>query len=87
MLEKYNDTSLPLNLGFEEEITIKELSEKIANIIGYKGNVVFDKTKPDGQMRKILSNKRMKEYNIKTNKTSLDNGIKQTIKWYMENTK
>ena len=84
-LELYDEPALPLNVGFEEEISIKELSEKVAKIVGYEGSIVWDASKPDGQMRKMLSNKRMSQYNIQIQKTSLDRGILKTIKWYEGN--
>lgn len=82
ILEKYDDSQSIMNIGFEEEISIKQLSEKIAFYAGFDGIIEWDTTKPDGQMRKMLNTSKMKKYNIQINKTSLDEGLKKTIDWY-----
>ena len=83
-LERYNDTELPLNISSGQEISIKELSEMIAEEVGYTGKIVWDTSKPDGQMRKKLNISRMYEY-LDVPITSLRYGLKETIKWYKNN--
>ena len=72
----------PVNLGSGMEISIKDLAYKIRDIIGFKGEIIFDPTKPDGQPRRCLDiSKAEKEFGFKA-KTSFDEGLKKTILWY-----
>jgi GDP-L-fucose synthase len=73
-----------LNIGSGEEISIKELANLIKEIIGYKGEVVFDVQKPDGIMRKSLDGSRLKELGWNSF-TKLNDGLKETYKWYLNN--
>jgi len=58
----HSESEAPLlNVGFGEDLTIEELAELIGNIVGFKGRIVFDTTKPDGTPRKLLDVSRMKE--------------------------
>ncbi len=75
----------PVNIGAGFEITIKELVEKIAKITGFKGEIRWDSSKPDGQPRRCLDVSRAKEYFGFEAKTSFEEGLKETIKWYREN--
>jgi len=80
-VEKYNKTE-PVNLGAGHEISIKVLTEKIKKITGFKGIIVWDKTKPDGQPRRLLDTSlAKKEFGFKS-KTNFDIGLKKTIAWY-----
>ena len=82
--EHYNGAE-PVNIGAGFEITIKDLVEKIATFTGFSGRVRWDSSKPDGQPRRRLDVSRAKEYFGFEAKTSFEEGLKQTIKWYMEN--
>lgn len=82
--EKY-DKSEPVNLGAGFEIKIKDLVEKIRDLTGFKGKVVWDKTKPDGQPRRMLDVGRAKREFGFTAQTKFDEGLKKTIKWYEDN--
>jgi len=85
-LEKYDDVMYPINIGFNEDINIRELAETISKLVGFKGQLYWDTSKPDGQYRKILDSTRMKEYGILLpNRTSLEVGLNKTITWYKEN--
>lgn len=79
------DTSDPINIGNGEEISIKTLTETIAEEIGYNGKIIWDKTKPNGQPRRCLDVSKAKEYFGFEAKTKFKDGIKKTIKWYEEN--
>lgn len=79
--EKYNGPD-PVNLGNGEEITIKDLTQKIKQLTSFKGDIVWDATKPDGQPRRRLDVARAKELFGFTAKVSLDEGLKNTIKWF-----
>ena len=72
-----------LNIGTGEDISIKRLSNKISNLIGYNGKILWDKTKPDGTPRKKLDIKRIKSLGWNP-KISLEEGIINTIKSYKE---
>ncbi len=82
--EKY-DGAEPVNIGAGFEITIKELIEKIAGLAGFKGEIHWDPSKPDGQPRRCLDTSRAKELFGFEAKTDFDAGLKATIDWYREN--
>lgn len=84
VLEKYDDSRSPINITSGIEVSIKNLTELIAKIVGYTGQIKWDTSKSDGQMRKRLSMTKMREY-IEFKPTSLEDGLKATIKWYREN--
>lgn len=73
-----------INVGVGEDLSIKELAEKIKKIVGFKGKIVWDKSKPDGTPRKLLDVSKLKSLGFKP-KTSLDKGIELTYKWFLEN--
>lgn len=77
---KYNGSE-PINLGSGMEISIKDLAYKIANIVGYKGKIIFDKSRPDGQPRRSLDVTKALKFGFKA-KTPFNKGLRQTIKWY-----
>lgn len=70
-----------INLGLGEDLTIKELAEKIKAIIGFNGTIAFDSSKPDGTMRKLLSVDKIHNLGWK-HSIDLDQGLKQTIESY-----
>jgi len=75
----------PVNLGAGFEISIRDLVGKIADIIGYDGEIIWDTSKPDGQPRRCLDTARAElEFSFKA-KTSFDEGLKKTIEWYGKN--
>lgn len=82
--EKY-DKSEPVNIGAGFEISIKDLAEKIKNLTGYKGDIVWDITKPDGQPRRMLDTTRAEEEFGYKSSTQFDQGLKETIEWYQKN--
>lgn len=82
--ERY-DKSDPINIGSSFEISIKDLVQVIKKIVGYKGRIIWDKTKPDGQPRRKLDvSKAKKEFGF-SSKTSFEEGLQRTIAWYQEN--
>lgn len=82
-LESYNDPMVPLNISSDTDISIKDLSELIAKLVGYKGKILFD-GRADGQMKKSLCTHRMKKYLNWEPTILLEKGLKQTISWYTE---
>jgi len=72
------------NVGYGSDLTIQELAEKIQSTVGYKGKIIWDSTKPDGTPRKWMDSGKMMNLGWKP-QVSLDDGIKTTYKWYLEN--
>ena len=79
-MERYED-SIPLNIGTGIEVTIKELVEIIVEEVGYEGEVFWDSSKPDGQMKKLLDTNKMKD-TLDMDLVSLKQGIGKTVNWY-----
>ena len=79
--EKYNKSD-PVNLGTDLEISIKDLSELIGRLCGFKGKIVWDTSKPDGQPRRKLDTlKAKKEFGFDS-KVSFKKGLINTIRWF-----
>ncbi len=82
--EKYNKPD-PVNIGAGFEISIKDLVGLIAKFTGFKGEIIWDTSKPDGQPRRMLdTSKAEREFGFKA-KTNFEEGLKKTIKWYFSN--
>ena len=79
--EKYNESS-PINLGSEEEISIKDLSFMISELMSFTGEIKWDTSKPNGQPRRKVSNRRAEEKFGFRPKVSLRQGLTETIDWY-----
>jgi GDP-L-fucose synthase len=79
--EKY-DSSEPVNLGSGVEISIADLAQKVASVVGFTGRIVFDATKPNGQARRQLDTRRAAERFGFRAKTSFDEGLRKTVEWY-----
>ena len=79
--EKYNSGE-PVNIGSSFEISIKDLAQTIKKVTGFKGKVIFDKTKPDGQPRRKLDvSKALKEFGFES-EVNFEQGLKQAVEWY-----
>lgn len=85
LIENYNDSAI-INVGTGEDISIKELAEKIKEIVGYEGEIIWDTTKPDGNSRKLLDVSKLQVLGWKY-KTPLDEGLVSTYEWFKENYK
>ena len=72
-----------INVGSSEEITIKELAEIIKDVVGFKGKIIFDPSKPDGSLKKLLDNKRIKNFDFKPEMT-LKKGLTKTYQNYIK---
>jgi GDP-L-fucose synthase len=81
--EKY-DGSEAVNLGTGSEISIRKLTELIAEMTGFKGRLTWDTTKPDGQPRRCLDTRRAERLFGFRAGTSFDTGLRRTIEWYRE---
>jgi GDP-L-fucose synthase len=82
LMEQYEDHEM-INIGCGKDISIKELAEVIAKITGFRGEIIFDETKPDGAMQKLLDNSRIKDMGW-TPKVDLEEGIEKIYKWYKQ---
>lgn len=81
--QRYNRPD-PVNLGSNMEISIKDLAEMICALMDYKGGVQWDRTKPNGQPRRRLDTScAEKMFGFKA-KVKFEEGLKKTIKWYLE---
>jgi GDP-L-fucose synthase len=81
---KHYENSEHVNVGTGEDVTIKELAETIANIVGYARDINWDTTKPNGTPRKVLNVDKVKSLGWKPS-ISLEDGIRSTYEWYKEN--
>jgi GDP-L-fucose synthase len=83
-MKKYDAKDLPnfVNIGSGVDISIKELAILIKKITKYSGDIHFDKSKPDGMLRKLLDTTEAEKLGWK-HKTSIEAGLKKTIKWYL----
>ena len=81
--EKY-DEGLPINLGSDQETTINELVNLISKITGFKGQINWDKSKPNGQPRRKVSNKLAEEKLGFKAETTLEEGLQKTIEWFQK---
>jgi GDP-L-fucose synthase len=82
-IEHY-DSSEPVNISSGTSTSIKELAEMIKELIGYEGQIIWDTSKPDGQMVKIFDVSRMKSLGLSC-PTPLREGLKRTIDWFVRN--
>ena len=80
LMQNYNEKEF-VNIGSDEELTIKELVTKLTKAFGFTGKVVWNKDKPNGQPRRKLDNTKLKKLGWKS-KTSFDDGLKLTNDWY-----
>jgi GDP-L-fucose synthase len=83
-LANYDEVD-PLILSPSEEVSIKELSEIVSTLVGFKGKIIWDIDKPDGQLRKPSSNKHLLSLNSEVTFTPLREGLQKTIEWFLLN--
>jgi GDP-L-fucose synthase len=80
LLQTYDAESL-VNIGWGEDVTIRELAELVASVVGFAGRLVFDPTKPDGTPRKLLDVSRLTGLGWRP-KIALNQGIERTYAWF-----
>jgi GDP-L-fucose synthase len=83
LLEKYNSPEI-INVGYGEDISIRELAELICDIVGFDGELAWDATKPDGTPRKLLDITKLRALGWKPT-IPLRDGIGQTYQWFLAN--
>lgn len=85
--ETYHANTEPMlshiNVGFGQDVTIGELASLIAEVTGFQGRIGFDSTKPDGTMRKLMDVSRLAAMGWKA-RISLEEGVRQTYRWFLE---
>jgi GDP-L-fucose synthase len=82
-MDKYDD-SKQINVGSGQEVSIKDLADKISKAVGFNGEISWDSSKPDGTMRKVLDSSKIANLGWKP-LISLDQGIASTVEWYLQN--
>jgi len=83
LMNNYNDPEI-INIGPEREVSIKELSELVAKLVGYEGELLWDTAMPNGTPRRALDASKMNSLGWKS-QTSLEDGLKTTIDWFLKN--
>jgi GDP-L-fucose synthase len=82
LLEHYDDPA-PINVGVGEDLSIRELAELVASVVGYEGELQFDTSKPDGTPRKLLDVSRIHSLGWRA-RIDLRDGLTRTYAWYQE---
>ena len=82
-MDKYDD-SKQINVGSGQEVSIKDLADKISKAVGFSGEIIWDSSQPDGTMRKVLDSSKIAKLGWKP-LISLDQGIASTVEWYLQN--
>lgn len=85
LMNNYDDPK-PINIGPNREVSIRYLSELIASLVGYNGEIIWDTAQPNGTPRRALDTSKMDALGWKA-KTSLEDGLKTTIDWFLANRK
>ena len=83
LMNNYENSEI-INIGPEREVSIKELSEIVSRLVGYDGKLIWDTSKPNGTPRRALDTSKMSSLGWKA-KTSLEDGLKITIDWFLKN--
>lgn len=86
LLEEDLTVEFPINIGIGEDVSIKELAELIAGVVGYRGELNWDSTKPDGAPRKLLDSARIRSLGWKP-RIGLCEGLTETYRWYVNHLK
>ncbi|SDF53645.1 GDP-L-fucose synthase [Sporolituus thermophilus] len=82
LMQNYNDEEI-INVGTGTDITIRELAELIREIVGFNGDIVYDRTKPDGTFQKLLDVTKINRLGWQA-KTGLREGIEKTYRWFKD---
>ena len=73
-----------INVGTGKDVTIREMAETMRQVVGFKGKLIFDITKPDGAPRKLIDVRRLKRMGWKYS-IDLKDGLRETYRWYVNN--
>lgn len=80
---QHYDSSEPVNISVGRRISIRELAETVKKVTGFAGEIVWDTTKPDGQIDKIFDVKKLNELGLSCT-TTLEEGLRRTTKWFID---
>jgi GDP-L-fucose synthase len=80
LMKGYSD-EVPINVGYGSDVTIRELADVIARVVGFAGALAYDASKPDGPPQKLLDSARINALGWRAS-TSLEDGIARTYAWY-----
>jgi GDP-L-fucose synthase len=83
LMLNYNEKEI-INIGYGEDVTIKDLTEMIKMVSGYKGEILWDSSKPDGTPKRLLDVKKLFDLGWRP-KIKLQDGLETTYKWFQEN--
>ena len=82
LMANYSE-EIPINVGVGEDVSVRELAELVAEVVGFEGELTFDSSKPDGTPRKVLDVSRLDALGWRA-KISLGDGLAETYRWYLE---
>ncbi|GLQ18650.1 GDP-L-fucose synthase family protein [Maritalea porphyrae] len=82
LMQNYDDGGM-INVGTSDEYTIRQITELVADVVGYEGKIAWDKSKPDGTPRKIMNNEKISQLGWKA-KTEFRTGLEMMYAWYMQ---
>ena len=82
----YIENSIKENWDLGKEITIRRLAELIVNVVGYRGKLTFDTSKPDGTMRKLTDPSKLHALGWH-HKIDIEEGVERMYRWYLDNNK
>jgi GDP-L-fucose synthase len=83
LMERYSG-EMQINIGWGQELSIRALAEAVARVVGFQGRIAFDASKPDGTPRKLLDTTRLRDMGWQA-KTGLEDGLKASYAWFLEN--
>jgi GDP-L-fucose synthase len=83
LMQHYNHTPDFINIGTGQEVSINDLALIMKNLVGFKGDLVFDPSKPDGTPRKLMDVSRLHQLGWQA-KTDLNTGIAETYRWFQQ---
>jgi len=83
LMNHYEDNEI-INIGIGKDIAIKDLAEKVKNVVGYQGEIVYNPTKPDGTPRKLVDVTKLHALGWQAS-TSLDEGLTKVYDWFLKN--
>lgn len=83
VMDEYNGDDV-VNIGVGQDMSISELAERIAQVVGFEGRIVFDTTQPDGMPQRLLNSRQIADMGWRA-QTPLDKGLAATYAWYLDN--
>ena len=81
---EHYDGAEPVNVGSGEEVSIGSLADMIRRLVGFEGEIVWDRSKPDGQPRRLTDGSRARAAFGFEAKTTLDEGLRRSVNWFRE---